>query len=133
VHDKTSWLAHRGIETPWTVAGLPEALHADNGPDFRSRAFERALTKVDANMPLLVAVTNVAGPVVPGFLPSYAGGIQVSVALALFCCLSAFTYTNPIAGQQVRLALSPRSPAPAGGMSPRPNVWSCVAARRRTM
>jgi hypothetical protein len=99
VHDKTSWLAHRGIETPWTVAGLPEALHADNGPDFRSRAFERALTKVDANMPLLVAVTNVAGPVVPGFLPSYAGGIQVSVALALFCCLSAFTYTNPIAGQ----------------------------------
>jgi putative transposase len=42
VHDKTSWLAERGIEVPWPVAGLPETLHADNGPDFRSRTFERA-------------------------------------------------------------------------------------------
>lgn len=42
VYDKTFWLAERGIEAPWPVAGLPEALHADNGPDFRSRAFERA-------------------------------------------------------------------------------------------
>ena len=42
VYDKTSWLAERGIEAPWPVAGLPETLHADNGPDFRSRACERA-------------------------------------------------------------------------------------------
>ena len=42
VYDKTSWLAERGIEASWPVAGLPETLHADNGPEFRSRAFKRA-------------------------------------------------------------------------------------------
>lgn len=42
VYDKTSWLAERHIEAPWPVAGLQEVLHADNGSDFRSRAFERA-------------------------------------------------------------------------------------------
>jgi len=42
VFDKTGWLAERGIDAPWPSAGLPEALHADNGADFRSRAFERA-------------------------------------------------------------------------------------------
>jgi putative transposase len=42
VYDKTGWLAERGIDAPWPTAGLPEALHVDNGADFRSRAFERA-------------------------------------------------------------------------------------------
>src|SRR6202012_5619078 len=42
VYDKTSWLAEPGIDAPWPVAGLPEGLHVDNGPDFHSRAFERA-------------------------------------------------------------------------------------------
>jgi putative transposase len=42
VYDKTSWLAERNIEATWPVAGLPETLHADNGSDFRSRAFVRA-------------------------------------------------------------------------------------------
>lgn len=42
VYDKTAWMAERDIEAPWPVAGLPETLHADNGPDFRSRAFVRA-------------------------------------------------------------------------------------------
>jgi putative transposase len=42
VYDKTVWLAERGIDAPWPVAGLPETLHSDNGSDFRSRAFERA-------------------------------------------------------------------------------------------
>ena len=42
VHDKTAWLREREIEAPWPVAGLPETLHADNGSDFRSRAFVRA-------------------------------------------------------------------------------------------
>jgi putative transposase len=42
VYDKTAWLAERHIDAPWPTAGLPEALHADNGADFRSRAFERA-------------------------------------------------------------------------------------------
>jgi putative transposase len=42
VYDKTAWLAERNIDASWPTAGLPEALHADNGADFRSRAFERA-------------------------------------------------------------------------------------------
>jgi putative transposase len=42
VYDKTAWLAERGIDAPWPIGGLPEALHVDNGADFRSRAFERA-------------------------------------------------------------------------------------------
>jgi putative transposase len=42
VYDKAAWLAERGIDAPWPVAGLPEMLHVDNGPDFRSRAFIRA-------------------------------------------------------------------------------------------
>lgn len=41
-HDKTAWLREREIDATWPVAGLPEALHADNGADFRSRAFVRA-------------------------------------------------------------------------------------------
>jgi putative transposase len=42
VYDKTAWLAERGVDALWPIGGLPEALHADNGADFRSRAFERA-------------------------------------------------------------------------------------------
>jgi len=30
VYDKTAWLDERGIDIPWPVAGLPEALHCDN-------------------------------------------------------------------------------------------------------
>jgi putative transposase len=42
VYDKTAWLAERGIEVSWPVAGLPDTLHVDNGADFRSRTFIRA-------------------------------------------------------------------------------------------
>ena len=42
VYDKAAWLQERDIDATWPVAGLPEALHADNGSDFRSRAFVRA-------------------------------------------------------------------------------------------
>ena len=42
VHDKTAWLKEREIDASWPVVGLPETLHADNGSDFRSRAFVRA-------------------------------------------------------------------------------------------
>ena len=42
VYDKTAWTGERGIDAPWPVAGLPGALHADNGSDFRSHAFVRA-------------------------------------------------------------------------------------------
>jgi len=39
VFDKTAWLSERGIDQEWPVAGLPEALHVDNAPEFKSRAF----------------------------------------------------------------------------------------------
>jgi putative transposase len=42
VYDKATWLQERDIDASWPIAGLPEALHADNGSDFRSRAFVRA-------------------------------------------------------------------------------------------
>ena len=41
VFDKSAWLREREISEPWPVAGLPDMLHVDNGPDFRSRAFKR--------------------------------------------------------------------------------------------
>lgn len=42
VFDKTAWLRERDIDNPWPIAGLPEAVHTDNGADFRSKAFIRA-------------------------------------------------------------------------------------------
>ncbi|ANN61889.1 transposase (plasmid) [Mesorhizobium loti NZP2037] len=41
VFDKSAWLREREITEPWPVAGLPDTLHVDNGPDFRSMAFKR--------------------------------------------------------------------------------------------
>ncbi|MEL6207976.1 MAG: Mu transposase C-terminal domain-containing protein [Pseudomonadota bacterium] len=41
VFDKSAWLKERDIVEPWPVAGLPDKVHVDNGPDFRSRAFKR--------------------------------------------------------------------------------------------
>jgi len=41
VFDKSAWLREREITEPWPVAGLPDTVHVDNGPDFRSRAFKR--------------------------------------------------------------------------------------------
>jgi len=42
VYDKAAWLKEREVDVFWPIAGLPETLHADNGADFRSRAFVRA-------------------------------------------------------------------------------------------
>ena len=42
VYDKSAWLKENEIDARWPAAGLPEALHADNGADFRSRAFSWA-------------------------------------------------------------------------------------------
>lgn len=38
---KSEWLADRSISLPWSVRGLPELIHVDNGAEFHSRAFER--------------------------------------------------------------------------------------------
>ena len=42
VYDKAAWLQGRDVEAAWPIAGLPEALHAENGAHFRSHAFVRA-------------------------------------------------------------------------------------------
>ena len=39
VYDKSAWLTERQIDASWPAAGLPEAVHADNGADCRSHAF----------------------------------------------------------------------------------------------
>jgi putative transposase len=39
--DKAPWLALRGVEADWPVAGKPRRLGVDNGPEFHSEAFER--------------------------------------------------------------------------------------------
>jgi putative transposase len=43
VFEKGAWLAERGIDLPWPVAGLPRAVHVDNGGEFHSAAFTRTL------------------------------------------------------------------------------------------
>lgn len=43
VFDKSAWLREREITEPWPVAGPPNAVHVDNDPDFRSRAFKRGM------------------------------------------------------------------------------------------
>jgi putative transposase len=39
--DKGPWLALRGVEADWPVAGKPRRIGVDNGPEFHSAAFER--------------------------------------------------------------------------------------------
>jgi putative transposase len=43
VFEKGTWLAERGIDLPWPVAGLPRAVHVDNAGEFHSSAFTRTL------------------------------------------------------------------------------------------
>jgi putative transposase len=43
VFEKGAWLAARGIDLPWPVAGLPRAVHVDNAGEFHSAAFTQAL------------------------------------------------------------------------------------------
>lgn len=51
VFDKSAWLRERDITEPWPVAGLPDMVHVDNGPDFRSRAFKRGRRHGDRMAP----------------------------------------------------------------------------------
>ena len=41
VTPKAPWLAARGIDLEWPVAGLPDFIHVDNGREFRARALTR--------------------------------------------------------------------------------------------
>jgi putative transposase len=42
VYEKSAWLKEHAIDAAWPAAGLPEAVHSDNGADFRSHAFSWA-------------------------------------------------------------------------------------------
>lgn len=46
VCDKSRWLAERGVDFDWPVAGLPEAIHVDSNSFFGRRAFVRACREV---------------------------------------------------------------------------------------
>ena len=41
VTPKAPWLATRGVDFEWPVAGLPDFVHVDNGREFRARALAR--------------------------------------------------------------------------------------------
>ena len=41
VFEKTAFLASKDLDLAWPVMGLPNTIHVDNGPDFRSKAFIR--------------------------------------------------------------------------------------------
>ena len=87
VHDKTVWLREREIEAPWPVAGLPETLHADNGSDFRSRAFVRACR--DSGIKIIWRI--------PGE-PHYGGHIERLIGTMrgpVHCCPAPRTATPP--------------------------------------
>lgn len=46
---KERWLHGLGISAPWPIHGLPDALHTDNGKEFRSRALERGCREYGIN------------------------------------------------------------------------------------
>lgn len=50
VYDKATWLKEHTIDAEWPVAGLPEAIHSDNGADFRSHAFSWACREEGINV-----------------------------------------------------------------------------------
>ncbi len=88
VHDKTAWLKEREIDASWPVVGLPETLHADNGSDFRSRAFVRACR--DAGIKIIWRI--------PGE-PHYGGHIErlIGTMMGAVHLLPGTTHANPIA------------------------------------
>lgn len=43
ISPKAAWLQAHGLEHRWLPSGLPKCAHADNGSDFRAKAFRRAL------------------------------------------------------------------------------------------
>ncbi len=87
VYDKTSWLAERGIDVPWPVAGLPNALHADNGSDFRSRAFVRACRNQGVHV-----VWRLPGK------PHFGGHIErlIGTQMGAVHLLPGTTFSNPV-------------------------------------
>lgn len=47
---KDSWLAKNDIKASWPCWGVPDAIHADNGKDFRSRSLQRSCQEYGINI-----------------------------------------------------------------------------------
>lgn len=86
VYDKGGWLSERGIAAPWPVAGLPETLHVDNGPEFHSRAFERACR--DEGIQIVWRIPD---------KPHYGGHIErlIGTQMGAVHMLPGTTFSNP--------------------------------------
>jgi putative transposase len=93
VYDKTAWTAVRGIDASWPVAGLPAALHADNGSDFRSQAFVRACR----NQGIRVIWR-------PSGTPHFGGHIErlIGTQMGAVHLLPGTTFSNPPSGESTR-------------------------------
>lgn len=88
VRDKTEWLAARGLDYAWPVGGLPRRVHTDNGSDFRSRAFRRALENQGVEMVLR-----------PPGRPHYGGHVERLIGTMMGRCrmLPGATHNSPMA------------------------------------
>src|SRR5271166_939231 len=90
VYDKSAWLAERKIDASWPAAGLPEAVHADNGADFRSHAFAWACREEGIKLVFR-----------PRGAPHYGGHIErlIGTMMGRVHFYPGSTFANPIARQ----------------------------------
>jgi putative transposase len=90
VYDKSAWLKEREIDASWPAAGLPEAVHADNGADFRSHAFAWACREEGIKL-----IFRPAGA------PHYGGHIErlIGTVMGRVHFYPGSTFANPIARQ----------------------------------
>jgi putative transposase len=90
VYDKGAWLKEREIDASWPAAGLPESIHSDNGPDFRSRAFSWACREEGIKLILR-----------PIGAPNYGGHIErlIGTTMGRVHFYPGSTFANPRARQ----------------------------------
>ena len=90
VYDKGAWLKENAVDARWPVAGLPEALHADNGADFRSKAFSWACREEGIKL-----IWRPAGA------PHYGGHIErlIGTIMGRVHFYPGTTFSNPTARQ----------------------------------
>lgn len=83
---KDKWLEQHGIETPWSVWGIPRTIHADNAKEFRGEMLKRACQEygIDTNFRL------VATPHYGGHIERFMGTIATEIH-----ALPGTTFSNP--------------------------------------
>jgi len=87
VFDKTAWLKDREIDQDWPVTGLPEAIHIDNAPEFKSRAFVMGCE----NEGMQIIYRPPAQPHLGGHIERLMGTMMGAVHL-----LPGTTFSNPV-------------------------------------